>query len=265
MPGIPIWSCSTSRCLAWAARDPAADPRLLRRAGDHADRQGRRLHKVKGSRAWSRRLLTKPFDHLELLARIRAADPPTPCAAAAGHRTPSFHSGRLTIDFAPQEVRLATSRAADRRWSKLLDITSSAIPATFCGMRRFCPKVWGNEYIRRDRLPARLRPSTSPETRRRPRAAPAHPNRERSRVSLRCWEITGFDGNVRPISDQLGPLRRLAPPSQCIYWPMPDTLASCYIKGLRRFATTAFGPCSGVREVLPRAPLKSTICSNGTG
>jgi two-component system, OmpR family, KDP operon response regulator KdpE len=53
--------------------------------------------------------VSKPFNHLELLARTRAVlrrlDMPAPA-----ERMPSFQSGELTMDFARQEIRLGGRR-----------------------------------------------------------------------------------------------------------------------------------------------------------
>jgi DNA-binding response OmpR family regulator len=48
--------------------------------------------------------LTKPFDHLELLARLRALV--RRAAAVGGGGLPGFTSGELTVDFVTHEVRL---------------------------------------------------------------------------------------------------------------------------------------------------------------
>jgi DNA-binding response OmpR family regulator len=63
------------------------------------------LDKVKGLELGADDYVTKPFDHLELLARVKAVlrrlDMPQPVS-----RAPSFASGDLAVDFASQQVRL---------------------------------------------------------------------------------------------------------------------------------------------------------------
>src|SRR4029079_2163250 len=67
------------------------------------------LDKVKGLELGADDYVTKPFDHLELLARVKALlrrfDMPQPVS-----RAPSFRSGGLTMDFATHEVRLNGER-----------------------------------------------------------------------------------------------------------------------------------------------------------
>jgi DNA-binding response OmpR family regulator len=62
------------------------------------------LDKVKGLELGADDYVTKPFDHLELLARVKAVlrrlDMPQPLS-----RAPSFTCGDLAIDFASRQVR----------------------------------------------------------------------------------------------------------------------------------------------------------------
>jgi two-component system KDP operon response regulator KdpE len=64
------------------------------------------MDKVKGLELGADDYVTKPFNHLELLARVNAVlrrlDLPSPRS-----RVPSFHSGDLEVDFSAQEARLA--------------------------------------------------------------------------------------------------------------------------------------------------------------
>jgi two-component system KDP operon response regulator KdpE len=64
------------------------------------------LDKVKGLELGADDYVTKPFDHLELLARVKALMRRLAMPQPAS-RTPSFTSGQLAVDFARQEVRLA--------------------------------------------------------------------------------------------------------------------------------------------------------------
>ena len=63
------------------------------------------MDKVKGLELGADDYVTKPFNHLELMARVRAVlrrlEMPAPAS-----RTPSFKSGDLEVDFARQEARL---------------------------------------------------------------------------------------------------------------------------------------------------------------
>src|ERR1051325_10117615 len=67
------------------------------------------IDKVKGLELGADDYVTKPFDHLELLARVRAVlrrlDMPPRNARAS-----SFQAGELEVDFAAQEARLRGER-----------------------------------------------------------------------------------------------------------------------------------------------------------
>jgi two-component system, OmpR family, KDP operon response regulator KdpE len=102
--------------------------------------------KVKGLELGADDYVTKPFNHLELLARVRAVlrrlDLPAP-----RQRVPSFRSGDLEVDFEAQEVRLEGRR---------LDLTPTEYKLLYHLVRnagRVMPrgtllaKVWGREYV----------------------------------------------------------------------------------------------------------------------
>lgn len=93
------------------------------------------LDKVKGLEFGADDYVTKPFDHLELLARVKALlrrlDMPQPTS-----RAPSFHSGDLTVDFATREMRLRGKVGHSPRRSTSCSTTSSAMPGTCCATRR---------------------------------------------------------------------------------------------------------------------------------
>jgi DNA-binding response OmpR family regulator len=104
------------------------------------------LDKVKGLELGADDYITKPFNHLELLARIRALlrrlEMPMPHS-----RAPSFRSGDLEMDFATQEVRLA---------GRPVDLTPTEYKLLYHLVRnagRVLPhgtllaKVWGREYL----------------------------------------------------------------------------------------------------------------------
>jgi two-component system, OmpR family, KDP operon response regulator KdpE len=90
--------------------------------------------------------VSKPFNHLELLARTRAVlrrlDMPAPA-----ERMPSFQSGELTMDFARQEIRLGGRR---------IDLTPTDYKLLYHLVRNagyvqshgaLLAKVWGREYV----------------------------------------------------------------------------------------------------------------------
>lgn len=104
------------------------------------------LDLVKGLELGADDYVTKPFNHLELLARVKAVlrrlDMPAPAA-----RVPSFRSGDLEMDFARQEVRLAGAR---------LDLTPTEYKLLYHLVRNagyvlthgtLLAKVWGREYV----------------------------------------------------------------------------------------------------------------------
>jgi len=90
--------------------------------------------------------VTKPFNHLELMARVKAVlrrlDMPAPTS-----RAPSFQSGDLEVDFAKQEARLRGER---------LDLTPTEYKLLYHLVRNaghvlshgtLLAKVWGREYV----------------------------------------------------------------------------------------------------------------------
>ena len=104
------------------------------------------LSKVKGLELGADDYVTKPFDHLELLARIRAVlrrlDLPPPT-----NRTPSFRSGDLTIDFASHEVRLRGEAVPLTATEYKLLYYLVRNPNQVLRHEMLLAKVWGSEYI----------------------------------------------------------------------------------------------------------------------
>jgi two-component system KDP operon response regulator KdpE len=104
------------------------------------------MDKVRGLELGADDYVTKPFNHLELLARVRAVmrrhamPPPT-------SRAPSFRSGDLEVDFAANEARLRGER---------LDLTPTEYKLLYHLVRNaghvlqhgtLLAKVWGREYV----------------------------------------------------------------------------------------------------------------------
>jgi two-component system KDP operon response regulator KdpE len=104
------------------------------------------MDKVKGLELGADDYVTKPFNHLELMARVRAVlrrhDMPAPAS-----RAPSFRSGDLEVDFARQEARLHGEH---------LDLTPTEYKLLYHLVRNaghvlqhgtLLAKVWGREYV----------------------------------------------------------------------------------------------------------------------
>ena len=104
------------------------------------------MDKVKGLELGADDYVTKPFNHLELIARVKAVlrrlEMPAPAS-----RAPSFQSGDLEVDFARQEARLRGER---------LDLTPTEYKLLYHLVRNaghvlqhgtLLAKVWGREYI----------------------------------------------------------------------------------------------------------------------
>ena len=104
------------------------------------------LNKVKGLELGADDYVTKPFDHLELLARVRAVwrrlDMPQP-----SNRLPAFRAGALTIDFASHEVRLH---------DEIVSLTPIEYKLLYHLVRNeghvlrhetLLAQVWGHEYV----------------------------------------------------------------------------------------------------------------------
>jgi two-component system, OmpR family, KDP operon response regulator KdpE len=103
------------------------------------------IDKVRGLELGADDYVTKPFNHLELLARIKAVlrrlDMPPPKS-----RAPSFRSGDMEMDFDAQEVRVKGER---------VDLTPTEYKLLYHLVRNtghtlthgtLLAKVWGREY-----------------------------------------------------------------------------------------------------------------------
>ena len=104
------------------------------------------LDLVKGLELGADDYVTKPFHHLELLARVKAVlrrlDMPAPA-----DRVPSFRSGELEMDFARQELRIAGKRVelTPTEYKLLYHFTRNAGYVLTHGT--LLAKVWGREYV----------------------------------------------------------------------------------------------------------------------
>jgi two-component system, OmpR family, KDP operon response regulator KdpE len=103
------------------------------------------LDKVKGLELGADDYVTKPFDHLELLARVKALMRRLAMPQPAS-RTPSFTSGRLTVDFARQEVRLDGEPVAltPVEYKLLYHLVRNA--GHVLRHETLLTKAWGQEY-----------------------------------------------------------------------------------------------------------------------
>jgi two-component system KDP operon response regulator KdpE len=104
------------------------------------------LDKVRGLELGADDYVTKPFDHLELLARVRAVlrrlDMPAPKTRAS-----SFQAGELEVDFAAQEARLRGERIelTPTEYKLLYHLVRNAGRVLPHGT--LLAKVWGREYV----------------------------------------------------------------------------------------------------------------------
>jgi DNA-binding response OmpR family regulator len=104
------------------------------------------MDKVKGLELGADDYITKPFNHLELMARVKAVLRRLAMPAPTS-RAPSFRSGDLEVDFAAHEVRLRDAR---------LELTPTEYKLLYHLVRNsghvlqhatLLAKVWGREYV----------------------------------------------------------------------------------------------------------------------
>jgi two-component system KDP operon response regulator KdpE len=104
------------------------------------------MDKVKGLELGADDYVTKPFNHLELMARVKAVlrrlEMPAPAS-----RTPSFRAGDLEVDFAKQEARLKGERLSltPTEYKLLYHLVRNAGHILEHGT--LLAKVWGREYV----------------------------------------------------------------------------------------------------------------------
>ena len=120
-------------------REFSAVPVLMLTARDEV------MDKVKGLELGADDYLTKPFDHLELLARIHALlrrlDMPAPRS-----RIPSLSAGDLELDFSSQEARFKGVRMAltPTEYKLLYHLARNA--GRVLTHETLLSRVWGREY-----------------------------------------------------------------------------------------------------------------------
>ena len=97
--------------------------------------------------------LTKPFDPLELFARLRALLRRRPSAApdAAEAPTPTFTTADLTIDFAARQVRVRGQAVQLTTIEYRLLEELARHPGTVRSHQVLLEQVWGPEYVRETR------------------------------------------------------------------------------------------------------------------
>lgn len=104
------------------------------------------LDKVKGLELGADDYVTKPFDHLELLARVKALlrrlAMPQPSS-----RAPSFISGRFAVDFTQQQVRIDGEPVSltPVEYKLLYHLVRNS--GHVLRHETLLAKVWGREYV----------------------------------------------------------------------------------------------------------------------
>ena len=104
------------------------------------------MDKVKGLELGADDYITKPFNHLELMARVKAVLRRLAMPAPTS-RAPSFRSGDLEVDFAAHEARLGGERLAltPTEYKLLYHLVRNAGHVLQHGT--LLAKVWGREYV----------------------------------------------------------------------------------------------------------------------
>ncbi|MEE9269980.1 MAG: response regulator transcription factor [Candidatus Krumholzibacteria bacterium] len=108
--------------------------------------RGGEVDKVKGLEMGADDYITKPFSHLELLARIRAVMRRYQLGAIGGHEQP-FEKGPLTFDFAAHRVKYNGEQVplTPLEWNLMYHLVKNY--PNVVQHRTLLAKVWGREYI----------------------------------------------------------------------------------------------------------------------
>jgi two-component system KDP operon response regulator KdpE len=120
-------------------RDTSRVPILMLTARDST------LDKVRALDLGADDYLTKPFDHLELLARLRALA--RRAGVSPAHSGPSFAAGDFSLDRATREVRVRGEvvRLTSTEYRLLEELVRHA--GTVLPHRVLLERVWGPKYV----------------------------------------------------------------------------------------------------------------------
>ena len=104
------------------------------------------MDKVKGLELGADDYITKPFNHLELMARVKASSGALTMPMPKS-RAPSFRAGDLEVDFAAHEARLQGERLelTPTEYKLLYHLVRNAGHVLQHGT--LLAKVWGREYV----------------------------------------------------------------------------------------------------------------------
>lgn len=108
--------------------------------------RGEEINKIKGLEMGADDYVTKPFSHMELLARIQAVLRRTSLPKSEVNEKP-FHSPRLNIDFATRTVTVDGQpiKLTPTEYNLLHYLVMNA--DTTLTHRALLEKVWGEEYV----------------------------------------------------------------------------------------------------------------------
>ena len=104
------------------------------------------LDKVRGLELGADDYITKPFSHIELLARVRAVLRRTESSVPA-NEGPPYDDGALRIDYASREVSVHGERIrlTPIEYGLLYHLTRN--PNRVLTFRTLLAKIWGREYV----------------------------------------------------------------------------------------------------------------------
>ena len=108
--------------------------------------RGGELNKVQGLEMGADDYITKPFSHLELLARIKAVLR-RPNAPPPGSENPAFEEGKLRFDFAAHRVYADGTQVELTKTEYMLLYHLTLNYPNVVLHKTLLAKVWGREYI----------------------------------------------------------------------------------------------------------------------